>query len=167
MWVPVRAAAQGEGLRIETGSPDALCPELESTRAAVRRRLGELVVPDGPGFVARYTIGHAPAGTPRDFVRLELRGSDGLVLLERDLPLEGESCSTMAEVIALVLDRYFRALLAREPASGEPPREQAAPARPAAVETPEPSAASSAELPEDDGAVRLAISPRVELPAPA
>jgi hypothetical protein len=128
MWAPVRASAEepGEseaGLSIETGSPDALCPELESTRAAVRRRLGELVMPSGSGFVARYTIGHAPTGSPRDFVRLELSGADGIILLARDLPLEGESCSTMAEVIALVLDRYFRALLAGAPAApGSEPR---------------------------------------------
>jgi hypothetical protein len=116
-----RAEAQREpGLSIETGSPDALCPELESTRAAVRRRLGELIVPGGSsGYRARYTIGHAPVGSPRDFVRLELFGPEGNLQLERDLPLESESCSTMAEVIALVLDRYFRALLAREPAAGE------------------------------------------------
>lgn len=108
-WQP--ACAAESGLRIETGSPDALCPELESTRVAVRRRLGELVVPGDGVFVARYTIGHAPAGSPRDFVRLELLDASGGVLLARELPLDGESCGTMAEVIALVLDRYFRALL--------------------------------------------------------
>jgi hypothetical protein len=125
---PERAEARGEpGLSIETGAPDALCPELESTRAAVRRRLGELIVPGGSSaYRARYTIGHAPVGSPRDFVRLELFGPEGELQLERDLPLEGESCSTMAEVIALVLDRYFRALLAREP-TGDARAEQAAP----------------------------------------
>jgi hypothetical protein len=107
--------ANEAGLVIETGSPDALCPELASTRAAVDRRLGAVSVPGG-SFLARYTIGHAPVGSPRDFVRLELFGPDGEQRLTRDLPLEGESCSTMAEVIALVLDRYFRALLAGEPA---------------------------------------------------
>jgi hypothetical protein len=107
--------ANEAGLVIETGSPDALCPELASTRAAVARRLGAVSVPGG-SFLARYTIGHAPVGSPRDFVRLELFGPEGTLRLTRDLPLEGESCSTMAEVIALVLDRYFRALLAGEPA---------------------------------------------------
>jgi hypothetical protein len=52
-------------------------------------------------------------------VRLELFGPEGALQLSRDLPLEGESCSTMAEVIALVLDRYFRALLAGEPEEEE------------------------------------------------
>jgi hypothetical protein len=130
---PERAEAQQDaGLSIETGSPDALCPELASTRAAVRRRLGELIMPGGSsGYRARYTIGHAPVGSPRDFVRLELFGPEGDLQLSRDLPLEGESCSTMAEVIALVLDRYFRAVLAREPA-GEARAEPGAPAEPAA-----------------------------------
>jgi len=123
------ALARAEGLTLETGSPDALCPELEATRDAVRRRLGELVVPGG-SFRARYTIAHAPSGTPRDFVRLELHGPDGTLRLERDLPLE-ESCSTMAEVIALVLDRYFRALLADEPGAAEASPPQLAPAPPA------------------------------------
>jgi hypothetical protein len=132
-----RAEGQADaGLSIETGSPDALCPELGSTRAAVRRRLGELIMPGGSsGYRARYTIGHAPVGSPRDFVRLELFGPEGDLQLERDLPLEGESCSTMAEVIALVLDRYFRAVLAREP-SGEVRAEGAAPERPGPAVSP-------------------------------
>ena len=149
LWVPVRALAQAAGpsaadsseagLSIETGSPDALCPELESTRSAVRRRLGELVMPSGSGFVAKYTIGHAPEGSPRDFVRLELRAADGAVLLARELPLEGESCSTMAEVIALVLDRHFRALLAHDPAA---PDSEASPTEASPTEATMPAAAA-------------------------
>jgi hypothetical protein len=154
----VRALAQEAGLSIETGSPDALCPELESTRAAVRRRLGELVVPNGSGFVARYTIGHAPAGSPRDFVRLELRGGDGAVLLARDLPLEGEGCSTMSEVIALVLDRYFRALLAREPAA--PAADSRAAAEPEARSSEPRAAARDASSPP-------AIAGEESLPTPS
>jgi hypothetical protein len=127
------AVADAPGLTLETGSPDALCPDLATTRAAVERRLGQLVVADGSTFTARYTIGHAPAGTPRDFVRLELFGPDGAVQLARDLPLDGESCSTMADVIALVLDRHFRALLGREPA---PEPAEPEPAPPLAVSPP-------------------------------
>lgn len=129
------AGAAESGLQIETGSPDALCPELESTRAAVRRRLGELVVPGDGVFVAHYTIGHALAGSPRDFVRLELKAADGAVVLERELPLEGESCGTMSEVIALVLDRYFRALI-----GGDAPPPAAQPASPATPTTSTPPA---------------------------
>jgi hypothetical protein len=128
-------AAEG-GLIIETGSPDALCPELTSTRAAVSRRLGELIVPGGSsGFRARYTIAHAPVGSPRDFVRLELYGPEGTLQLSRDLPLEGESCGTMADVIALVLDRYFRALLAHD-RQGSDEDESAASATPTVASAP-------------------------------
>jgi hypothetical protein len=160
-----QALAEEGGLIIETGSPDALCPELTSTRAAVSRRLGELIVPGGSsGFRARYTIAHAPVGSPRDFVRLELYGPEGTLQLSRDLPLEGESCGTMAEVIALVLDRYFRALLAHErpgpdddesaaaaepPPASEAPLVAEAPLAPAAREPPAPLPSDT--LPSDAG----------------
>jgi hypothetical protein len=128
----------------------------------VSRRLGELIVPGGSsGFLARYTIAHAPVGSPRDFVRLELYGPEGTLQLSRDLPLEGESCGTMAEVIALVLDRYFRALLAHDPpgpadelapaaapaAAGAPPTPTPERAPPGARETSAPGDA----LPSDAG----------------
>jgi hypothetical protein len=60
------------GFTLETGSPDALCPELETAREVAQRRLGSLVVEGRRGWHARYTIAHAPDGLPRDFVRLEL-----------------------------------------------------------------------------------------------
>jgi len=103
-------AAEPGGFSLETGSPDALCPDLKLTRELVARRLGSLVVEGRKGWRARYTIGHAPSGTPRDFIRLELFSPEGTVELLRDLPIEGASCRTMGEVIALVLDRYFRGL---------------------------------------------------------
>ena len=142
------AGADEPGLTIETGSPDALCPDLTTTRAAVERRLGQLVVPDGSAFTARYTIAHAPAGTPRDFVRLELFGPDRVVQLTRDLPLDGESCSTMADVIALVLDRHFRAVLGREPVEPAVPAVPAVDAAPpAALDTVDNQAAASSGPP--------------------
>lgn len=150
------ALAQDTGLSIETGSPDALCPELASTRAAVSRRLGELIMPGGSsGYRARYTIAHAPVGTPRDFVRLELYGPEGARLLSRDLPLEGESCSTMAEVIALVLDRYFRQLLAHEPDAPEAAGEGAGPE------------STGAEPPEGGGAPVSVARPSSLVPLPS
>ena len=145
------AAADAPGLTVETGSPDALCPDLATTRAAVERRLGELVVAEGSTFTARYTIGHAPAGTPRDFVRLELFAPDGNVQLARDLPLDGESCSTMADVIALVLDRHFRALLGREPTSELPSEPEPAATPLPVTPTPLPPAAP---IPTADGGAR-------------
>jgi hypothetical protein len=72
--------------------------------------LGTLVVSSGAGWRARYTIAHAPEGAQMDFVRLELFAPDGALQLSRDLPLEAGACSTVAEAIALVLDRYFRKL---------------------------------------------------------
>ena len=119
LWAADAAALEPDGFALETGSPDALCPELEATREIVARRLGALVVEGHKGWLARYTIGHAPAGSPRDFVRLELFNPQGAVELRRDLPIEGDSCRTMAEVIALVLDRYFRGLGAAEAGPAE------------------------------------------------
>jgi hypothetical protein len=120
-------ALEGTGLTLETGSPDALCPALETANEVVKRRLGSLVV-EGR-WRARYTIAHAPSGHPRDFVRLELFNPEGGLELVRDLPMEGESCRTMAEVIALVLDRHFRGIAADEapaPASDPSPAEPVA-----------------------------------------
>ena len=128
LWAVDVSALEADGFTLETGSPDALCPELETTREIVARRLGSLVVEGRKGWLARYTIGHAPAGKPRDFVRLELFNPQGEVELRRDLPIEGDSCRTMAEVIALVLDRHFRGLGASEsspPDSAEGARTQA------------------------------------------
>jgi len=114
LWAFHASAFEAGGFTLETGSPDALCPELEATREIVARRLGSLIVEGRKGWLARYTIGHAPTGNPRDFVRLELFNPDGQLELLRDLPIEGDSCRTMAEVIALVLDRHFRGLVARD-----------------------------------------------------
>ncbi|HKO46430.1 MAG TPA: hypothetical protein VJV79_01825 [Polyangiaceae bacterium] len=114
LWASEAAALEPGGFTLETGSPDALCPELEATREIVARRLGSLIVEGRKEWLARYTIGHAPTGSPRDFVRLELFNPEGKVELRRDLPIEGDSCRTMSEVIALVLDRHFRGLVATD-----------------------------------------------------
>ncbi len=110
-WVLIWLAASSlsPGLRVETGSPDALCPEQGATQAAIESRLGVVGVDGRAGWTARYTNWHVP-DEDRDFVRLEVTDPSGTRRLERDLPLAGESCSTMAHVIALVLDRYFREL---------------------------------------------------------
>jgi hypothetical protein len=134
----VATAEEASGFTLETGSPDALCPALEVAREAVSRRLGALLV-EGR-WRARYTIAHAPSGTPGDFVRLELFNPEGKAELVRDLPIEGESCRTMAEVIALVLDRYFRGLVTHEPRVESPvpaPVERASPVAPPLAPTPE------------------------------
>lgn len=151
-------ATESAGFTLETGSPDALCPELEVTREVVARRLGSLVVEGRKGWRARYTIGHAPFGSPRDFVRLELFSPEGKIELQRDLPIEGDSCRTMAEVIALVLDRYFRGVgmdgvQAAEPAPAAAPRPP--PARPP------PAASSRARAPAPAPVPRNPLAHRV------
>jgi hypothetical protein len=125
------------GWTVETASPDALCPDLGLTEAALERRLGTVVTPPGAFFRVRYTIGHAPQGNPRDFVHLELFAPDGALQLSRDLPLEGP-CATMADVIALVIDGHFRGLPHAEP---EPPAQPGAGAD-TPLDVPEPAASA-------------------------
>jgi len=167
-WLLSSAAVEAEessGFTLETGSPDALCPALEVAREAVTRRLGALVV-EGD-WRARYTIAHAPSGTPRDFVRLELFNPEGKIELVRDLPIEGESCRTMAEVIALVLDRYFRGLVAEEDATEStsgPTVERPPPTKPPPLESPPATAAAAVRRVVLER--RLALEYAVSLPAP-
>ena len=124
------AEASAAGLTVESGSPDAWCPDLATTRRAVSDRLGTLALSDGQGWVARYTIGHAPDGGG-DFVQLVLRDGQGVQRLERSLPVHGESCDTLAQAIALVLERYFRELQAPAAESSAPLRSEPPPAAPA------------------------------------
>lgn len=107
------ALAMLSGLVIETGAPDSLCPDLGQTRAAVEARLGRVDAPQESPWRARYTIVHSPENG--DYIRLELTDPRGASVLLRDLPMAGESCSTMAQAIALVLERYFRDLEAPPP----------------------------------------------------
>lgn len=99
-----------QGIAVETDSPDAHCPDLHQTRAAVNARLGTI---QSEGFRARYTIVRVRGESPRDFVLLELTGPEGDVRLRRELPVGG-SCAAVSEAIALVLDEYFRALVTPE-----------------------------------------------------
>jgi hypothetical protein len=102
-------AALASGLKIETRSPDAHCPDLAATREAAEARLGVLAVEGAAAWKAVYTIVYAPE-TEGNHVHLELYDPRGELKLERDLPLAGESCSTMGQVVVLVLERYFRDL---------------------------------------------------------
>lgn len=134
-------AELGAALQIQTGSPDALCPDLTQTREAVASRLGTLDVSRG-GWVASYTIGHSPDATKGDFVRLVLRDPAGTTRLERDLPLDPGACSTMARAIAVVLDRYFRSLERGQPEAtptheGEEPEREIDSTAPAAATLPD------------------------------
>jgi hypothetical protein len=101
-------AQSSSALRVETDSPDALCPQLSVTREAVAARLGTLAAPKG--WTARYTVGHAPDQPTGDFVRLRVYDPSGHLRMERDLPMVNGSCAEMARSIALLLDYYFRNL---------------------------------------------------------
>jgi hypothetical protein len=94
------------GLRVETSTPDALCPELGQVRTAVSARLGHI---EGVGeWRASYAIVHRPDVEAGDVVRLELFDPGGQLRLRRDLPRAGESCTAVAQALVVVLDNYFR-----------------------------------------------------------
>jgi hypothetical protein len=121
------------GLSVDSLSPDALCPPLAETRAAVAARLGSVEL-EGI-WHATYLLVHRTQG---DFVSLSLRDPEGTLRLERELPVQGGSCATLSRVIALVLERFFLR------------PEQAAPAEPASVVATanEPAATVSTTAPE-------------------
>jgi hypothetical protein len=125
------------GLTVETGSPDALCPDVASAQAAIDARVGELEGPADP-YRVRYTIVHAPDSTAGDFVRLQILDAAGELRLSRDLPLTVESCDTMARAMALVVERFFRAMVGERALEPEPRSEtEVAPAPPAVSAAPE------------------------------
>lgn len=103
MWTALPVFALGAaGLTVDSLSPDALCPPLEETRTAVAARLGSVEL-EGT-WRATYLLVHRTQG---DFVSLSLRDPDGVLRLERDLPVQGGACQSLSRVIALVLERYF------------------------------------------------------------
>lgn len=90
------------GLTIDTPSPDALCPPLAQTRSSVEARLGAVEL-EGT-WRATYVLVHRAEG---DRLTLRLQDPSGAVRLEREFSAEGGSCAALAQVIALVLERYF------------------------------------------------------------
>ncbi len=87
---------------MDSQSPDALCPPLEQTRSAVEARLGTLEL-EGT-WRATYVLVHRERG---DVVALKLYDPSGRVRLERELVAKDGTCATLAQVIALMLERYF------------------------------------------------------------
>jgi hypothetical protein len=156
-----RAADSPAELSVETGSPDALCPDLAATRRAVHDRIGQLTLEGEKRWVASYTIGHAPGGGG-DYVQLVLKDGSGAVRLERRLPLGGESCDTVVQAIALVLERYFRELQAPaatpepEPEPEPEPRPERPAPPPARPATQPPAPKPSPPAPELAPALQLA-----------
>jgi hypothetical protein len=107
-WVPILGLLSG--LTVETGSPDALCPDVASAEAAIAARVGKLEGPSRP-YRVHYTLVHAPDSTAGDYVRLQIFDGASELRLSRDLPLTAETCDTMAQAMALVVGRFFRAMV--------------------------------------------------------
>jgi hypothetical protein len=103
------ALTLAELLVVETGSPDALCPNVKLVTEAVHARLGTLKE-EQAGWRARYTIGHAPGTDEGDFIRLEVFDPTAQVRFTRDLPILNETCATLAQTIAIVVGTYFTSL---------------------------------------------------------
>ena len=94
------------GLRIETPTPGALCPDIASVRQAVEARIGTV---EGAGvWRASYGLVHRPEGEQADVVRLELFDPGGALRLRRDLPRAGQSCTAVTQAMVLVLESFFR-----------------------------------------------------------
>jgi hypothetical protein len=114
--------AVSAGLRVETKTPDALCPTPQQVAEAVKARVGEI---DGKGeWTASYTIVHRPDVAAGDVLRLEILDPEKSVRLSRDLPA-GRGCLTAAQAMAVVIDNFFRAPSESEPVRELAPREAA------------------------------------------
>jgi hypothetical protein len=111
-WVllAIGVGVQPSEFQIDTDTPDALCPEVSMTREAVRRRLGKLEVEGSGRWRGTYSTVHDPSGRRGDYVRLVIIDAAGKEQLSRELPMQGESCATLAQAIALVVDGFFREL---------------------------------------------------------
>jgi hypothetical protein len=134
-WLPVLGLLSG--LTVETGSPDALCPDVASAEAAIGARVGELESSAG-GWRVRYTLVHAPDSTQGDVVRLQVFDSAAELRLSRDLPLTSESCDTVAQAMALVVGRFFRSMVGER---APEPKVELRPASPAPITASGPSPA--------------------------
>jgi hypothetical protein len=134
--VPILALATS-GLSIESLSPDAFCPPQKETQRAVAARLG-LVELEGT-WRATYVLVHRTRG---DFVTLKLFDPAGALKLERQLPVQSGSCAAVADVMALMLERFFlrpEELTEQGPSTEAPPT-QVTPDQPAAEPDRQPAA---------------------------
>lgn len=110
LLLAITVGFQPTEFRLDTDTPDALCPELAMTRDTVRKRLGTLEVEGGGTWQGRYSTVHDPTGSHGDYVRLVIIDPAGAEKAVRQLPIRGESCATVAQAIALVIDGFFRDL---------------------------------------------------------
>jgi hypothetical protein len=110
--------------QIDTDTPDSLCPELSMTRDAVQKRLGKLEVEGGGIWRGHYGVVRDPSGRHGDTVRLVIVDPNGKEQASRDFSIRGESCATLAQAIALVVEGFFRDLgqsPSAEPSEVAPP----------------------------------------------
>jgi hypothetical protein len=123
LGIGLGAGVVSGALRVESRSPDALCPDAGQVSEGARRRIGEI---EGSGdWLASYTLVHRPEAGEADVVRLELTDPAGRLRMERELPRAGESCTAVAQALVLLLDAYFRSP-ADEPVDDAPARPPAA-----------------------------------------
>jgi hypothetical protein len=108
--VGLRIGTISSQFELDTDTPDALCPELGMAREAVAKRLGELEVEGNGTWRGRYRIVHDPSGRRGDYVALSIFDPQGAEQLNRELPIQGESCATLVQAMALIIDGYFRDL---------------------------------------------------------
>ena len=157
LLLAMSTSVQPAEFHIETDTPDALCPELQLTRDAVTKRLGRLEVDGGGTWQGRYSTVHDPAGLHGDSVHLVITDPSGKEQLTRDLPMRGESCATMAQAIALVVDSFFRDFGQSSFREGK----EATPAKEAAVTpvAPKPEAKAASQLPGQHTGTALVKSP--------
>jgi len=134
--------ATTSGLRVETRTPDALCPTPAQVSEAVKARLGEI---DGHGeWTASYTIVHRPDDAAGDVLRLSILDPEQNVRLSREIP-SGRGCVTAAQAMAVVIDNFFRAPAAEtegprgQDRGGAPPAARPTVVAPAVVAAPAPS----------------------------
>ncbi len=158
MWAALPFFALGAaGLSVDSLSPDALCPPIEETRQAVAARLGSVEL-EGT-WHATYLLVHRTQG---DFVTLSLRDPDDVLRLQRDLPVQGGSCTTLSRLIALVLERFF--LRPEQAPQPQPEPVAVAPPVPAARSAPQANAPATEPAAASEPPATLALAP---LRAPA
>ncbi len=168
-------AAAASIVVIDAGPAHQGCPNLETTRQKVVERVRP-PEQDAGEWSARYVVTQSSAPGDPQFVRLELVDPRGRVRLRRELSIEGETCDSVAEAIALVLERYFAELASELPPGDEPEpvaEPVAPPPAPVAVSSttpvakPEPrrtelfvGAGTALLLPDPDAAVDLQFRAR-------
>jgi hypothetical protein len=115
-------AAASTGLEVEAGTPDELCPDVATTREAVRGRMGGVLVNQRQGrWLARYTTWYAPDLPGGRLLRLEIFDPAGHLEKTSDLPAGGESCGALAQLLALKIQTHFRPPEAVMPAPADGP----------------------------------------------